>query len=273
MELFQKILLAIYGFFKKIGLTESRWFQKLFWLSYFLYKKYLEDPFFGLIRNRPELFKGGHILDVGANIGYTSTLFSKVVTPGFKVYAFEPEPTNFVQLNQIIDTWKARTKIIPISAAVGATDGTVKLWYNESHHGDHRVVTEKYSESGIDLRKVSAVEMRCIDSFVKSEKIESAIKFIKIDVQGYELPACLGMEQTLAANPNAVIAIEYAPSGISELGFDPKTLLDFFQNKSYFIYILGQGGNLKIAKEGLMEKTVEKRGYIDLICSRKPLLL
>ena len=273
MQLFQKLLLGIYSFFQKSGLTENRWFQKVFLFSYFLYKKYIEDPFAGLIKKKPELFKGGHILDLGANIGYTSTLFSKVVTPGFKVYAFEPEKTNFVLLNQIIDAWNVRSKIIPVCAAIGASDGTIDLWYNKSHHGDHRIVTQQYRQAGIDLMKVSAVEMRCIDSFVKSETIELAIKFIKIDVQGYELPVCLGMEQTLVANPNAVVALEYAPRGISELGFEPKKVLEFFQDKNYFIYILDRGGHLKIAQDGLIEELVEKRGYTDLICSRKPLLL
>jgi FkbM family methyltransferase len=267
----QNFLLRIYSFFKKIGLTEAPWFKKVFLLSYFLYKKYLEDPFSGLINKKPELFKGGHILDVGANIGYTSTLFSKVITPGFKVYAFEPEKNNFVLLKQIIDAWKARSKIIPVCAAVGATDGRVDLWYNESHHGDHRIVTQEYSQAGIDLMKVSAVEMRCIDSFVKSEQIESTIKFIKIDVQGYEFPVCLGMEQTLAANPDAVVALEYSPKGISELGFEPKEVLKLFQEKNYFIYILCSRGNLKPAQDGLIEEMVKKRGYIDIICSQKKL--
>jgi FkbM family methyltransferase len=195
-----------------------------------------------------------------------------VVTSGFKVYAFEPEKTNFLQLNQIIDAWGARNKIIPICAAVGATDGIVELWYNDRHHGDHRIVTQKYSQSGIDLMKVSAVGMRCIDSFVKSEKIESQIKFIKIDVQGYELPVCLGMEQTLAANPEAIVALEYAPSGIAELGFESNRVLELFQKKNYFIYILGRRGNLQPAQDEVIEKMVNSRGYIDLICSKKELL-
>lgn len=272
MKLFQQILLEVYDFLKKNGFTENRWFQKLFWLSYFIYKKYFEDPFYGLTRRNPELFQGGHILDIGANIGYTSTLFSKIVSPGFKVYAFEPEHKNFVTLNQIIDAWNAKSKIIPIRAAVAERDGKIELWYNEKHHGDHRIVTQTYSQSGIDLINVSVVEMQRIDSFVKSESIESSIKFIKIDVQGYELPVCLGMEQTLVANPDAIVALEYAPLGMSELGFNPQDVLELFQGKNYFIYILLGGGNLQPARGELIEKLVKQRGYIDLICSRKELL-
>jgi FkbM family methyltransferase len=272
MKLIQEKLLKIYSFFQKIGLIENRYFKKLFLFSYFFYKKHIEDPFSGLIKNKPELFKGGHILDIGANIGYTSTLFSKIVTPGFKVYAFEPEPTNYVQLSQIIDAWNARSKIIPICAAVGASDATAELWYNESHHGDHRIVTQKYSQSGINFREVSAVEMRCIDSFVKSETLDSAVKFIKIDVQGYELPVCLGMEQTLATNPDAIVALEYDPETMSELGFAPEKILNLFQEQGYFMYILHQRGALELARNEVMGQLIKKRGYLDLIFSKKELL-
>jgi FkbM family methyltransferase len=272
MELIQKLLLGVYSFFKGTGLTENQGFKKVFLFSYFLYKKYIEDPFFGLIKTKPELFRGGYILDIGANIGYTSTLFAKVMTPGFKVYAFEPDQSNFTFLKEVIDTYKLRDKVTPLCTAVGATEGTVELWYNEKHHGDHRIVTKKYSQSGIDLTKVSVVEMRGIDSFVEAEQIKSQIKFIKIDVQGYELPVCLGMERTLAANPDAVIALEYAPSGMSELGFEPQKVLELFQSKNYFIYILGRRGSLKSAQSKVIQETLEKRGYIDIICSRKELL-
>jgi FkbM family methyltransferase len=272
MKLIQEFLLKIYSLCKTIGLTENSLFQKIFLISYFFYKKYIEDPFFGLIKTKPELFKGGHILDIGANIGYTSTLFSKVVTPGFKVYAFEPEKTNFERLNQIIDAWNAKSKIIPVCAAVGASDATAELWYNESHHGDHRIVTQKYSQSGINLMEVSAVEMRCIDSFVKSEILNSAVKFIKIDVQGYELPVCLGMEQTLTANPDAIVALEYDPRTMSELGFVPEKILKRFQEQGYFIYILHRRGALEPARNEVMEQIIKKRGYLDLIFSKKELL-
>jgi len=269
---FQKILLRVYSFFKKIGLTENILFKKLFLWSYFIYKKYLEDPFSGLVKKSPELFKGGYILDIGANIGYTSTLFSTIVTPGFTVYAFEPEKDNFLQLNQIINAWKVRNKIIPVCAAVGATDGTIELWYNEKHHGDHRIVTQEYSKSGVDISKVSVVEVRCIDSFVKSEKLDSAIKFIKIDVQGYELPVCLGMAQTLADNPDAIVALEYAPNSMSELGFAPEKVLNLFQEMGYFMYLLSRCGELECAGSKVMNQLIKKRGYIDLVFSKKELL-
>lgn len=271
MQFFQKILLGIYSLFQKTGLLETSWFKNFFLACYFFYKKFLEDPFWGLLKNRKDLFERGHILDIGANIGYTSIVFSQAATPGFKVYSFEPDISNFLTLNEVIKNHKAIGKIIPIQAAVGSTNKTIEFWHNRKHSGDHRVLTQDYKKNGVDLSEVSVVEMWCIDNFVEFEKIESAVKFIKIDVQGYELPVCQGMERTLMANPDAVVALEYAPIHMSELGFEPKELLKLFQDKSYFIYILHRKGNFEPAQNEVIDKMVKKQGYVDLLCSRKNL--
>ncbi|MEB3189648.1 MAG: FkbM family methyltransferase, partial [Snowella sp.] len=211
MKVFQRILLIIYSLLNKTGLLETDYFKKIFWFAYFLYKQYVEDPFWGFTQKYPHLFQGGNILDIGANIGYTSTVFSRVIYPGFKVYAFEPDDRNFKSLKEIIKLRKKIGKIIPIKAAVGESKGTIKIWHNENHHADHRIVTEKYKNSEINLLNVSTVPCWSIDSFVDSELENQAIKFIKIDVQGYELPVCLGMQNTLAANPDLVVVLEYMP--------------------------------------------------------------
>ncbi|GBF82953.1 FkbM family methyltransferase [Aphanothece sacrum] len=271
MQFFQKILLSIYSLVNKTGLLETPWFKKIFWSCYFLYKKYFEDPFFGLTKQYPDFFREGNILDIGANIGYTATIFSKAMTPGFRVYAFEPDQTNFLSLKEIIKIHKSIEKIIPIQAAVGETTGTIKLWHNENHHADHRIATEEYQKSGVNLTQVSSVPIWSVDKFVESELQNEVIKFIKIDVQGYELPVCLGMEKTLTANPDAVVALEYMPDSMSELGFVPEEIFHYFQERAYFMYIINQKGKLEIAEGKIIDQLVKKRGYIDLVFSQKNL--
>ncbi|AFY77490.1 MAG: FkbM family methyltransferase [Hydrococcus sp. C42_A2020_068] len=272
MQFFQKLLLGVYSLIKKTGLLEKPLFNKGFWFAYFLYKQYFEDPFFGLTQKYPHLFKEGCVLDIGANIGYTTTVFSKVITPGFKVYAFEPDRVNFNSLREMVKLRKAKSKIVPVQAAMGETKGEIELWHNENHHGDHRILTQDYKQSGVDLMKVSVVPMWSVDEFVASEMANAAVKFIKIDVQGYELPVCLGMQQTLAANPDVVVAIEYMPSTMSELGFAPETIFTFFQEQGYFMYLLHKKGKLKPARQEVIDKLVKNRGYTDLIFSKRELL-
>ncbi|MDJ0843114.1 FkbM family methyltransferase [Crocosphaera sp.] len=269
MSIVQQVLLWIYALFKRTGLLETAWFKKIFYWAYFFYKKHIEDPFFGLTQQYPELFQGGHILDVGANIGYTATLFSQAITPGFQVYAFEPETKNIDSLREILNIYHLIGKVIPIKAAVGVEKGTIELWHNESHHADHRILTNTYKASGVTLKEVSQVPLLSIDDFVENELNNGVIKFIKIDVQGYEFPVCLGMEKTLQANPDATIVLEYMPSMITELGFIPQEILQFFQQRGYVMYVLNKGGKLLKADLAIIEQEITKKTYIDLVFTHK----
>src|SRR5690242_8773965 len=163
-----------YAFARKNGFLDTRVGSSLFTAAYFQYKKRLEDPFAGLIEKHPGLFKGGHILDIGANIGYCSTLFAKAVDPGRTVFAFEPEPFNVSLLERVIRK-RAPGVVAPVQAAVGATDGEIALQLNPRHHGDHRIATGAMHGS-------MTVPLISIDSFLHKRDVLTPVSFIKIDV-------------------------------------------------------------------------------------------
>ena len=52
------------------------------------------------------------VLDIGANIGYYTVVFSKLVGPNGKVHAFEPIPENFDILNNNIKKLKLKNSRI-----------------------------------------------------------------------------------------------------------------------------------------------------------------
>ncbi len=271
MTFFQKILISLYTVVNASGLLQNRALQRLVTPAYFAYKKWYEDPFAKLIRRRPDVFQGGHILDIGACIGYTSILYAKVISSGFSVYAFEPDLPNFQWLQETIRWYHAEEVVIPIQAAVGATQGVIELWHNERSFGDHRINTQTFQKSGIN---VQTIKMWDVDSFVNTKKIATSIRLIKIDVQGYELAVCQGMESTLHANPDMIVAVEYSPDAIRELGFEPQELLNFFREKGYILYILHrQNGKLERATDAAIENAVNQISYIDMVCSQKELLM
>ena len=271
MKLVQQSLLFIYAVVKKTQLLENGFFQRIFNSAYFFYKRHFEDGFWGLTQQYPYLFKSGNILDIGANIGYTSIVFSQAIDNGFKVYAFEPEQNNFISLTKVIKSQQKIDKIVPIQAAVGQAQGEIELWYNKDHHADHRILTSQYKNTGVDLLKVSTVPMWSIDKFVELKIDNAPIKFIKIDVQGYELAVCLGMEQTLNTHYDLVIVVEYSPHSMLELGFIPEDLLQFFQKKGYLMYWLTPQGKLQLVSENAITSLVEKEEYIDLLFTKKEL--
>src|SRR5262249_28377355 len=117
-----------YALARRAGLVHRPWFDAVFSRSYFLYKRWLEDPFHGLARRSPELFRGGHVVDVGANIGYTAVVFARAVEPGRRVLALEPEARNFALLEKAIARWGVAARGRAGRAAAGAAGGTSGAW-------------------------------------------------------------------------------------------------------------------------------------------------
>lgn len=52
---------------------------------------------------KKEVKKGNVVLDIGANIGYYTLIFAKLVGEDGKVFAFEPDPTNFALLKKNVE--------------------------------------------------------------------------------------------------------------------------------------------------------------------------
>ena len=138
---------GLYSLSRRSGLLETGFGRKLFTTSYFLYKRYLEDPFAALARIRPELFRGGDILDIGANIGYTASLFAQAAAADATVYAFEPEPFNFRLQQSTVRNRRLQGRVVAIQSAVGERSGEIELWINDHHHADHRIATDNLRAS------------------------------------------------------------------------------------------------------------------------------
>jgi len=206
---------------------------------FFAYKRFVEDPFAALVRKHPELFAGGDIVDVGANAGYTASVFARAVSPGFHVHALEPEPVNFRRLQRVARRFGG--VIVPQQVAAGAADGTASLAINPQHPGDHRVVAEGA------LR----VPMIAVDRFDRAV-------FVKIDVQGTELEVSRGMEQLLQRGVS--VAFEFAPRELP----DPAALLDFYRSRGFDLRMLTHGGELL----PIDEERVAARGYVDILATR-----
>lgn len=258
--------MRLYNVAGRTSLLELSWFRRVFLFAYFLYKRWYEDPFYALVQRHPELFRGGDILDIGANIGYTACVFAAALNPPAKVYAFEPDQASFVTLAEIIRRKKFESSVEMFQTAVGRTDGTLEFWHNDEHSADHRVVTAQFNSSELDRSKVTTVPVTSIDNFVASRGL-SAVSFIKIDVQGYELAVCDGMRQTLEKFPQARIALEYAPGGMRELGFDPTALLQFFRSAGYQLHILTRAEIQLAPDDRDVEVAAQKHGYVDILCS------
>jgi FkbM family methyltransferase len=248
---------ALYALARRAGLTERPWFQAAFPRAYFAYKRWVEDPYAGLVRRRGDLFRGGHVIDVGANIGYNAVLFARALAPGFKVFAFEPDAQNFALLARAI----AGLPVEAVASAVGADDGELELWRNPDHHADHRVATAAWRAEHPGAVRVPACRL---DTFLEGR---GPVAFVKIDVQGYEPQVLAGMRGVVEANPDLAVGLEYDPAAIRALGGDPARLFEALPG--FHVHVLGKDGRLRPAGE--LERAVARRSYTDVVCARRPL--
>lgn len=264
------IFTRVYNLARSAGVFEIPFFKRLFLFTYFLYKRWYEDPFWALAKRSPELFTNGDILDVGANIGYTACVFAAARKAPARVYAFEPDLASFATLEETIRHRQLVDVVEVFNMAVGRADGSLQFWHNEKHSADHRVVTEQFKTSRPPGEKITTVAVTSVDNFVEARRLQN-ISFVKIDVQGYELAVCEGMHKTIEKFPAMCIAFEYAPGGMRELGFEPATLLDFFRSAGYQLHILTRAGTTIAPDNRAIELALERSGYVDLLCARKTL--
>lgn len=226
--------------------------ERLYIAVFFAYKSSLEDPFAALTGLRPELFRGGHILDIGANVGYTAHVFSRAIEQGFHVFAFEPEPGNLGRMNRVLAR-RGIKNVIPVEAAASDESGQASLLLNPLHPGDHRL-----SDAGTGPAiRVAAVS---VDDFLEQRRV-GPVAFVKIDVQGAELLVSRGMERLLGRQQRIAVAFEFSTDSTHDL-------ISFYEDRGFTLGLLSHDGSVTPLDLARLADAVVDRGYVDLLATR-----
>jgi FkbM family methyltransferase len=180
--------------------------------------------------------KGSSCLNIGANVGYFTSLMSNLVGPSGKVWAFEPNRIllRFLKTN-IKRTALKNVKIYPFAA--GRSTDYRPLFLNNKNYGDSRMFDPRkthgggdYIEHGFDkVPKSKRVKMVDIDSLI-NERIDVVL----IDTQGYDHEVLRGMTR-LIENFKPVILTEFVPQWLIDQGEDPKQVLREYQAYGYML--------------------------------------
>ena len=139
-----------------------------------------------IIRVMNEQLKEGDVMfDFGGFIGYFSLIGSKLVGESGKVFCFEVNEENIKKIEKNIERNDAKNIEI-INNAIG---------------NQNRIVTiptqTKYDvTTGKEIGDEKDVLMVTLDQFMKTNELEK-IDFIKMDINGHEYEALLGMQETI----------------------------------------------------------------------------
>jgi len=213
---------------------------------------------------KEEVKKGDVVLDIGANIGYYTLIFAKLVGEEGKVYAFEPEPDNFALLKYNVEI-NGYQNVILVQKAVSNKSGEIRLYLCEDNKGDHRIYDSH------DGRKFVEIEVIQLDDYFKN--YNGRVDFIKIDIQGAEGGVIQGATLLLQKNPrNLKIATEFWPTGLKRFGTEPEEYLKLLLKHGFKLYHINEREN-KIKPTNITELletyTPEKEGDTNLLCIRE----
>jgi FkbM family methyltransferase len=144
---------------------------------------------------------GAVVVDVGANIGFLSALFSSLVGESGRVFAFEPSPEVFKKLCMVAEK-NHLANVRTIEAGCGSRAGMLTL-YSPRFSGNSTLRPEGVEgkvEGDVHQQKVEILKLdeffgvgEGTEDFPRNEKL-SRLDFVKIDTEGFEDEVLRGME-------------------------------------------------------------------------------
>ncbi len=182
-------------------------------------------------------------IDIGAHVGYFTMLGSAMVGEQGRVYAFEPERSNFDHLVEHAAI-NGFNNIIPLHMAVGAAPAIADFFVNADNDGGHALwevgrhpYNERSRQGAPCTRKVSVTSL---DYFFANQDMRS-LKAIKIDAEGAELSILLGARKLFARHSVPFIVAEVNRFGLESMGASEALLRASMSELGYETYLFQPG--------------------------------
>ncbi len=184
------------------------------------------------------------VVDVGANQGFYTLLFSKLAGKRGKVFAFEPNPSIIKKLkaNLFINfVTNVKTECIALADKEGLAefyqffDG-MSSYSSLAHHPHLRRFRFKKIE----------IETTTLDSYFQKRKIKD-ISLIKIDAEGADFKILKGGVK-LIKKFRPIFMIEFADKASRQFNYQSSDMYSWLEKKNYIFYENNKGRELIRAK-------------------------
>jgi hypothetical protein len=128
--------------------------------------------------------------------------------------------------------------------------------YKDYNLGRHSFIKHEKSKKAVDVRTV------IIDNFLKEKNLgDREIKFLKIDIEGYEYTALRGAVKTLSQTTN--VLSEFSPAIMEQMNEKPMAFVDFMKGFGFQAFeIFGDSSLREIDFDNLMK---HKEGVYNIL--------
>lgn len=190
---------------------------------------------------RSELRPGMCVLDVGAHVGYITTLMARCVTETGRVVAVEADSYNAALLRANVFRNRVQNVVV-MPVAAHRANGFLHL--TSSHYG--RSTTVARSADEWDPSASSTVQAVRLDDFMDDVLRGRSLDLVKIDTEGADHLVVEGLRSTLQAHPRCVVVVEVFP-GQERLaeGATPAGVLKGYRKMGYDLELIGEHGSTR----------------------------
>ena len=173
------------------------------------------------------------VVDVGANVGLFTALFSRQVGARGKVCAFEPVQETFWRLLETIGLNRCQN-VSAYQMAVSAESGTVTMHVFEPKYAAwNSFGSPQFGEvKPIGKEKVKTLSL---DSFSKEHQLKR-INFLKIDVEGFEKDVLEGAQNLLKNGQVDYLSFEVSEIPLKAGGRTARDSFDLLRSFGYSAY-------------------------------------
>jgi FkbM family methyltransferase len=194
------------------------------------------------------LLPGDVFVDVGAHVGWFTTIAARCVGPDGQVIACEPYPENAAALRKNL-ALNGMQNVLVVESALGDQPGTLHL----RKGSDSGAVTALDWSTGGD----EDVPMTTLNDMVSSV---GAINLLKIDVEGWESHVLRGGAETLRRTANVLIEINRP--ALEEAASSPGELFDFLRSTGFTSFVT-------VSQTGFRRLHHDDR-VVNVLASRQP---
>jgi FkbM family methyltransferase len=171
------------------------------------------------------LLKPGHTFyDVGANVGFYSTIAARLVGPTGRVYAFEPYGPSAATAKRNAHL-NGFSNVTVVQTAIGSEEGTARLDTHTGPLSTHYRIARDASHATIE------VPITSIDLYAARHHLHGP-NVVMIDVEGREIDVLRGMFTTLSSyRPIVMCEVHWTGDAfqrlmlrhLAELGYEAST--------------------------------------------------